>query len=156
MAKLLQLLEKAAPTLLSVAVSVCLVLWLDSRRPAPDQPAPAPVPVSSLTEALRPAWSADQSPTKKKDKADLAALLSDAAPRLSDDPSLATAGDLVRVLHDSADWMIEGRLAGVREAAAAYLDKEMGTKQNTPLDKPLRDKYKAQFAAYSRALGELK
>ena len=149
-----KVLETLLPTVLSVAVSVGLVLWLDARR-QPVGPPPAPAPEAALVQSLKAAYAADASPRKQEDLEVLAEVCRQGA-KVSGDPRVKTAGVLVDVLHDATQGEIGDGLKGVRTVVKDYLDKAMQTKTTSALDDDLRRKYAAEFANVQKALEGVK
>lgn len=146
-----RVLELCLPALLSTALSVGLVLWLDHRR-GPVAPAPVPAPVTSLEAALRAAYAADPSPTKGADLEFYTEVCRQAADT-AQDPDVKNAKVLVEdVLHKVAQKELGDRLKGVRTAVATYLNNAMQTKTSAELDGPLRARYAAEFTTIAQAL----
>lgn len=148
-------IETLLPTVLSVAVSVGLVLWLDARRP-PVGPPPAPAPEAALVQSLKAAYAADASPKKQEDLEFLTEVCRQAS-RVANDQRVKTAKVLVEdVLHAATQEEIGDGLRGVRTVVKDYLDKAMQTKTSAVLDDDLRRKYAAEFANVQRALEGVK
>ena len=125
--------------------------------PDPIVPPDPPVPVDPLTATLQAAL-AKETAADKLLVGKLAAAYKGFA-GLANDPTVATAGDLLSLMHEAASNPINGvgtGLPNVRAVLAAEMKNVLPKVATTPLDTPTRATAAAEFQRFSVLIGGLK
>lgn len=125
----------------------------DAPPPFPPGPDPAP-PFDPLLTVWQAIYASDLSPTKAADKAALAAVYKQGA-ETAKNPSLATAGQLRKVMADAATVLIGARLAPLRQAIWVEVVKLLPA-EDTPLTEAKRQEVAALFLRVSSILEQVR
>jgi hypothetical protein len=125
-------------------------------NPVPPGPVPPPTPNDPLWSTLAAQFGADQSPNKKEQAKQLAAVYRQAVAVTINDASLKTINDFYRVVRDAAAQLVPlPALQPIRETIANELNAQIGTKVDVPLDSLMKSRISQQLTRFEKLLEAL-